>query len=49
MKKAFALILALCTLFSTVAATASEDAHSQISQSYLEKAELSIWRLSGLL
>lgn len=48
MKKAFALILVLCMLFSTVAVTASEDAHSQISQSYLEKAELSIWEALGL-
>ena len=48
MKRALTVILSICILFCAVNAYASEDAHTKISQSYLEKEELSVWEALGL-
>ena len=48
MKKAFAVILVICIMYGAVNVNASDDAHSKISQTYLEKEELSIWEALGL-
>ncbi len=48
MKKALTVILSICILFCAVNVNASENAHTEISQLYLEKEELSIWEALGL-
>ena len=48
MRKALAVILAVCVLLGAVCVKASEDTCEKISQLYLEKAELSLWEALGL-